>query len=182
MNRSTHPASRTPRRLLLAASLTCGLAISASAQVGTYVAPRINTVFNQPVSNTVTYTFYGTNWLNMTGWHNMNWIFSEYAYGPGGTNQIGTNQLAVNLYGSPGNGNNYTNAAAGTNFVFIPTPLQNWTNNLTASNTLAAGFWTNTTQNLGDGFLWFKGAVTVGCTNAAVSNQFYLQIDQIITP
>jgi hypothetical protein len=147
-------------------------AVPARAQIGTYVTPRINTVFNQWVTNGGSYTLYGTNWLSPSAWHNINWMLSE-----AGTNNIGTNQVGGFFTGSAGSGNSYTNSAAGTNFVYSST-LLGWTNNLTAT-TNSTGTWTNMTQNVGDGWLWFKGTFTVLSTNVG---GFNLQIDQIVTP
>jgi hypothetical protein len=153
------------------------LALPARAQVGTYVAPRINTVFNQWVTNTGSYTFLATNWLNASGWHNVNWQISEV-----GTNNIGTNMVPVSIFGSAGSGNSYTNAAAGTNYVYTSPALLVWPNNLTATTT-SSGTWTNLTQSAGDSWLWYKGTFTVTCTNTGSPlGGFYLQIDQIVTP
>jgi len=172
--------------LLLALLLAFSLQPSAFGQVGTYVTPRISTVFNQWVTNQGTYTFYATNYLCMSGWHNVNWQISEW-----GTNNMGTNFLPINIYGSSGSGNNYTNAAAGTNFVYTSSGLiAPWPGAIggtgaagLASNTNTLfGIWTNMTQNVADGFQVFKGTFTVGATNSATIAGFNLQIDEVITP
>ena len=161
------------KKLFLLTALGLGLCAQSNAQVtGTYVVPRINTVFNQWVTNGGSYTFYATNWLSAQGWHNVNWQLSEL-----GTNNIGTNLVPVSFFGSAGNGNSYTNTAAGTNFVYS-TALLTWPNALTAA-TNSTGNWTNLTQNVADNWLWFKGTFTVGSTNVG---GFNLQIDEVITP
>ncbi len=160
--------------LIMTLALCLCASVAKSQGIGTYVTPRINTVFNQWVTNGGSYTFYGTNWLNPSGWHNVNWQLSEL-----GTNSIGTNQVPISFYGSAGSGNNYTNAAAGTNFVYTAQPLLTWLNNLTATTT-SSGNWTNLTQGVGDNWLVYKGTTTVVCTNAG--SGFYLQIDEVITP
>lgn len=159
---------------------------NAQAQIGTYVAPRITTVFNQWVTNTggaFTYSFIATNWLSPSAWHNCNWYVSQW-----GTNMVGTNTLTINIYGCPGSGNNYTNAAVGTNYAYTVQPLLSWYQNLSAyTNGLTwtnSPTWTNQTQNTLDGFLWLKGTIAVANTNFcnSVPNGYYLQIDQILTP
>lgn len=167
-----NPLEDVLRVLLLA--LVALLAIeSAEAQIGTYVTPRPYTVYNSFVTNGQSITFYGTNYLNYSGYHNVNWFLSEY-----GTNNIGTNLVGITIAGSFGSGNNYTNPAAGTNYLYTGTLIA-WTNAPTVATNTTTPAWTNITQSLGDGMLLFKGTATVTCTNAG---GFWLQIDEVITP
>ena len=174
--------------LILILALFLSAAPSRAQVTGTYINPRITTVFNQPVTNGGNYTFIATNWLNASGWHNVNFILSEIATnwisGLPTTNNIGTNQIGILLYGSAGSGNNYTNAAAGTNFVYTLNPILTWSNNITATN-IISGIWTNLTQGVGDSWLLYKGTIACTLTNAnatAVTNATWLQIDAVITP
>jgi len=170
------------KKFTVSLGLLAALFMAAPAQAQTYVVPRVYTAFNGFVTNGVTYTGFLTNQLNPIGWHNGNFLLSEYSPYGGTTNGIGTNQVFFNLYGVVGPNNNYTNPAAGTNFALTYNPLLTWNNNITASNTYV-GSSTNINQAQGDGYGVYKYSFTVVATNNPGNyGGFNVQLDWLVTP
>ena len=175
---------RRAKKSIIRVGLAIGLAAAAAApqpvraQTGTYVVPRIATQTIW-VSNNNTYTLTFTNLLNYSGWHNNQFYLSEQ-----GTNTLGTNQVNVSVYGSPGSGSGYTNVASGLNSVYTGAALLAWNNAIvpTAGAATNYGTWTNLQQSLGDGMALYKVNITTLCSNGVGGVGFWLQVDFVATP
>ena len=184
-------AGKLGRKLIIvlaALGLWASVVQPAQAQIGTYVVPRVYTLWYgtltnaQSITNVVTFT----NMLNMSGWHNID-LWATYA--PAYQTNVGmwASNIALSLDFSPGTGNLYsnsvtgsTNTSAGWSNNVVWTTSHPWTWTLPNTGNQTNIYVTNIPAFFGDGVMWFKGSwLTSATTN---QNGAQIQFDVTLTP
>jgi len=173
---------------LFAAVAACAVALTASAQIGTYVTPRITTLYTNTITTSATNPgVIGTNFLNYSGFHTPAFVLTITAtntlQAPNGASASTNGALTLFFDQVIGPGSGYTNSLLGTNVAITTTqrtvllggntnyPTQTYTNLVTITN-LGASFADSIPA-------WRLTKITTVVTNPS---GFNIQLDQSIAP
>jgi hypothetical protein len=153
----------------------------ARAQTGTYVVPRVYTLWSGTLNNALNSTNIGavlTNQLNYSGFHQIDLWATRLPAGPSTNNYMASSNDTISLDFSPGIANGYSNSVAGTNVVFTTTTPFTWVlpntgTNLDVRSTNLQAFWV-------DGV----AQVRVTKISSVTTNSYgeLMQLDATITP
>jgi len=175
----------------VAAVAACAVALTASAQIGTYVTPRITTLYTNTITTSATNPgVIGTNFLNYSGFHTPAFVLTITAtntlQAPNGASASTNGALTLFFDQVIGPGSGYTNSLLGTNVAITTTQPLQWTVLLGGNTNYPTQTYTNlvTITNLGASFAdsipaWRLTKITTVVTNPS---GFNIQLDQSIAP
>lgn len=161
------------------------------AQIGTYVTPRLTTIYTNTITAAVTSPMVtGTNFLNYSGFHQPAFVLTITAtntlQAPNGASASTNGALTLFFDQVIGPGSGYTNSLLGTNVAITTTQPLQWTVLLGGNTNYPTQTYTNlvTITNLGASFAdsipaWRLTKITTVVTNPS---GFNIQLDQSIAP